>query len=36
MTIEEDDHIVKESKKYYLSQGQKRTPDKGGFHFYKN
>lgn len=36
MIIEEDTHKVKESKKYYLSQGQKRTSGKGGFRFYKN
>lgn len=36
MTIEEDDRVVKEVKKYYFSQGQKRTPGKGGFRFYKN
>lgn len=36
MTIEADDQIVKESIKYYFRQGQKRTPGKGGFRFYKN
>ncbi len=34
MIIEDNDKVVKESIKYYFSQGQKRTPGKGGFRFY--
>lgn len=35
MLIEEDAHKVKESKRYYFNQGQKRAPGKGGFHYIK-